>query len=384
MNNPPLRILGLVLILMVLPQLSDPKPKSSLPENGTTLAAQRLASILEKQSQFLKNASVPTQPLAEEELTRQAQEIVSAYESYLSDNEKDVHALILYGKFLKRMGQPRQAAGLFLEADKADSKLAVVKQHLGNYLVEEGRPADALPYLLKAAELEPEEPVYHHQLGTFLFLFGEDLTKLGITTMQTNAETMHKAFETASRLSPQNFDYGLRYAQSFFDVSKPNWQKAMGVWKRLRLLANGRPAAEKEYLSLGEARVLIESGRPREARAILKNVKSPSLRSTRENLFKRLDQKLQTEKSVPSESSPQGSLFRKNAFPATFPDRFIDENLRRLRQVSERLHEERLLQELQADAVRASYNRRGEVRLHIKGLAEANHVKKHSTRRTTQ
>ena len=384
MNKTLSSILGLCLIIVVLPQFSDPKPKGSLPENGTTLAAQRLASILEKQSQFLKNASVPKQPLAEEELTRQAQEIVSAYESYLSDNEKDVHALILYGKFLKRMGQPRQAAGLFLEADKADSRLAVVKQHLGNYLVEEGRPADALPYLLKATELEPEEPVYHHQLGSFLFLFGEDLTKLGITTTQTNTQTMHKAFETASRLSPQNFDYGLRYAQSFFDVSKPDWSKALAVWKRLRFMAKGRPSAEKEYLSLGEARVLIESGKPAEARAILRTVKTPSLRSTKENLFRRMDQKLQTEKSVPSEASPQGSHFSPKSFPKAFPDRFIDENLRRLRHVSERLHEERLLQELQADAVRASYNRRGEVRLHIKGLAEANHVKKHSTRRTTQ
>jgi cytochrome c-type biogenesis protein CcmH/NrfG len=68
-------------------------------------------------------------------MTRHAQDIVAAYESYLSDNPKDVHALILFGKFLRKVGQQEHAVDFFIQADKINPKLAVVKQQHANYLI---------------------------------------------------------------------------------------------------------------------------------------------------------------------------------------------------------------------------------------------------------
>ena len=150
------------------------------------------------------------------ELTRKAQEIVADYDAYLGANPKDTNALILYGKFLRRVGQEQHAVGYFLEADSINPKLAVVKQQLANYLIEEGRPIDAFPFLIMTIELAPEQADYHYHLGNFLFLFEDDLAVKGFGKDSARA-FMHKSFKQAAKLSPSNFDYQLRFAQSFFD-----------------------------------------------------------------------------------------------------------------------------------------------------------------------
>ncbi len=354
--------------------VGDSKKKETYKHEAITFAAQRLGQIVEREQLFLKNSSSANKPLSEQELTRRAQQILSAYESYLEDNPRDVNGLILYGKFLRRMGQPRHATGLFLEADKIDPRLAVVKQNIANYLVEEGRLADALPFLLKAVELEPKEPVYHHQLGTFLFLFKEDLLSLGIASVQTNDRSMHEAFRSASKLAPDNFEYKLRYAQSFFDISDPDWDKALGVWQDLRNQARDRPVSEREYLALGEARAMTQLGRGKEAVTILKTITSPSLRATRESLIKEIKESGATGKPLPKKSTEPKKGDNRNTQLSPLPSKFIDDNLRRLRHVSSRLEEEKLLRDLRADAIRADYDNNGQVRLRLTSFTEVEPV----------
>ena len=350
--------------------VGDSQKKETYKHEAITVAAQRLGQIVEREQLFLKNSSSTNKPLSEQELTRRAQEILSSYESYLEDNSRDVNGLILYGKFLRRMGQARYATGLFLEADKIDPRLAVVKQNIANYLVEEGRLADALPFLLKAVELEPKEPVYHHQLGTFLFLFKEDLLSLGIASVQTNDRNMYEAFRSASKLAPDNFEYKLRYAQSFFDISDPDWDKALGVWQDLRNQARDRPVSEREYLALGEARAMTQLGRGKEAVTILKTITSRSLRATRESLIKELKESGATRKPSPEKSAEPKKQDNRKTQLSPLPSKFIDDNLRRLRHVSSRLEEEKLLRDLRADAIRADYDQNGQVRLRLTSFTE--------------
>ncbi len=44
----------------------------------------------------------------------------------------------------------------------------LVKNLLGNYLAEDGRPLAALPYFMAAIKLDPREPLYHYNLGLLL------------------------------------------------------------------------------------------------------------------------------------------------------------------------------------------------------------------------
>ena len=97
------------------------------------MADQKMIKILNMQEELF---SIENQHLSKDELTRKAQDLVVKYESYLSDNPSDVTALLLFGKFLRKVGQDDHALGIFLEADSVNPKLAVVKQQIANFLVE--------------------------------------------------------------------------------------------------------------------------------------------------------------------------------------------------------------------------------------------------------
>ncbi len=339
--------------------------------NGVSLAQTRLAAIVAKERRLLGAVS-DERATNEKELTRKTQDLVADYESYLADNPKDLTALILYGKFLRRVDQPGPATGIFLRADKIDPEVAVVKQQIANYLTEKGRIAEALPYLLRAVELSPKTAVYHHQLGSFLFLFREELIRLGITTQSSNDRNMAIAFREAAKLGLDKFEYRLRYAQSFFDVANPDWEAALRVWKELSNEEN-RNSSEMEYLFLCQARVLLELGRREEARTLIDRVRSPVMGATK----RRLLDLLATPPEKPTISSPPAfdeanPVKDKNTQRRrpTSEELFFDEDLRNLREIAERLEEEKLLRDLRVEAVRATYDEKGRVRVSLRGLAE--------------
>ena len=344
--------------------------------NGLTLAQARLAGIVAKQQRLFAAVSDDKAPDVKE-LTRKIQGLVADYESYLADNPKDLTALILYGKFLRGVDQPGPATGMFIKADKIDPGVAVVKQQIANYLAEEGRIAEALPYLLRAVELSPKTAVYHNQLGTFLFLFSDELIRLGITTKSSNDRNMVIAFREAAKLEPENIQYQMRYAQSFFDVSKPDWKEALMVWQKLSIHEH-RSQEEGEYLLLCQARVLLELGRRDEARKLIDRVRSPAMRATKQKLLDLLaappdKQQLPVE---PKKEEINQSKDKNTEWRRPSPDElFFDENLKNLRKIAERLEEEKLLRDLRVEAVRATYDDKGKVKMSLLGIVEAPRAK---------
>ena len=339
--------------------------------NGVSFAQSRLSAIVAKERTLFLAAN-NKRAMNEKELTRKIQDLVADFESYLADNPKDLTALILYGKFLRRVDQPGPATGVFLKADKLDPDIAVIKQQIANYLTEEGRIAEALPYLLRAVELSPEKAIYHNQLGSFLFLFREELIRLGITTQSTNDRNMMIAFREAAKLESDNFDYRVRYAQSFFDVSNPDWEEALKVWNALSSEGN-RSIEKAEYLLLCQARILVKLGRLKEAKVLIDRVRSPVMGATKRRLLDLL--------ASPPEKSPDKSSDAidenkpkkdKNAhWGKPVPDDlFFDEDLMNLSEIAERLEEKKLLRDLRVEAIRATYDEKGRVKMSLRGFAE--------------
>ena len=339
--------------------------------NGVSFAQSRLSTIVAKERTLFLAAN-NKRAMNEKELTRKIQDLVADFESYLADNPKDLTALILYGKFLRRVDQPGPATGVFLKADKLDPDIAVIKQQIANYLTEEGRVAEALPYLLRAVELSPEKASYHNQLGSFLFLFREELIRLGITTQSTNDRNMMIAFREAAKLESDNFDYRVRYAQSFFDVSNPDWEEALKVWNALSSEGN-RSIEKAEYLLLCQARILVKLGRLKEAKVLIDRVRSPVMGATKRRLLDLL--------ASPPEKSPDKSSDAidenkpkkdKNAhWKKPVPDDlFFDEDLMNLSEIAERLEEKKLLRDLRVEAIRATYDEKGGVKMSLRGFAE--------------
>jgi tetratricopeptide (TPR) repeat protein len=298
-------------------------------------------------------------------MTRNAQEIVASYESYLSQNPDDTNALILFGKFLRKVGQEEHAVEFFIQADKINPKLAVVKQQLANYLVEKGRPIDAFPYYILTIELNPKEAFYHFHLGNFLFLFEKELIENGILNQKSARSFMHRSFREASMLKPNNFDFQLRYGQSFFDFPESNKANALNVWEKIEQTFPNRSNIEKDYFRLCRARILLELNRQKDASQLIKAVSSQSLFKAKEALLLQVTQ----ENKIDIQNT--GVSKEKQSFFESSHRQFIptDPHLERLRKLTKRLVEEKMLSELKSDAVKARFDSAGQIKIELTDIS---------------
>ena len=194
---------------------------------------------------------------------------------------------------------------------------------------------------------------------------------MGITTTSINDRNMQVAFREAVKLEPANFEYRLRLAQSFFDVSKPDFLEALGIWRKLADEAKGK-TQQLEYLLLCQARVLVELEKREEARLLMDRVQSPVMKETKRKLLQLLAVPPKKTDGLPStkETKPAKGKGARQTRPPSPDELFFDDNLKNLQEIAERLEEEKLLRDLKVDAVRASYDKNGRVRISLRGLVE--------------
>lgn len=320
-----------------------------------SLADHQLSKIMDKQVSFFKKAP----QTSKKELTRKAQEIVSLYEAYISENHKDTHALILFGKFLQQVGQSEHAVDYFLHADSINPKHAVVKQQLANYLIEQGRPVDAFPFLMMTIQLDPKVSAYHYQIGNFLHIFQSEIIETKLLAEHSLKSFMCKSFEKAFSLSPRNFNYGLRYAQSFFDCPEISRHDALRVWNDLSKNFPDLIKSEKDYIKLCKARILLELNRKRQAKELIDSVSTSSLKKSKNSLLKQVMNRKPKKKNN-SLMNPLKEDSSKTGKNILMPD---DSHLKRMRELSFRLHEEKLLSNLETDAISASADANGKITL---------------------
>ncbi|MFP6900558.1 MAG: hypothetical protein VCA36_06420, partial [Opitutales bacterium] len=192
-----------------------------------------------------------------------------------------------------------------------------------------------------------------------------------------NDRNMVIAFREAAKLKPDDTEYQLRYAQCFFDVSKPDWKEALRIWKKLSIRGDSSPE-EGEYFLLCQARVLLELGRRDEAKELIDRVNSPAMRATKQKLLDLLaapptKHRLSVEPKN-EETNPSKDKNTQRRRPSA-DELFFDENLYNLRKIAERLEEEKLLRDLRVEAVRATYDAKGKVKMTLRGIAEVLHSK---------
>jgi tetratricopeptide (TPR) repeat protein len=172
-----------------------------------TLSERTLKQIVERQKTLLAEAAKQGEKLDEEAFRSQVQSVVHDYERLLADSPKFAAAYAAYGLLLGKVGMKKESVAMLLKANQFDSDIPLVKNQLGNFLAEEGRPLEAAPYYLAAIKLEPNEPLYHYQLGTLLTVARDDFLKSGEWTRVALDKAMHHAFERAAELAPDRFEF---------------------------------------------------------------------------------------------------------------------------------------------------------------------------------
>jgi tetratricopeptide (TPR) repeat protein len=194
--------------------------------------------------------------------------------------------------FLGKINMTRQAVAILVKANKLDPDIAVVKNQLAKHMAEDGKPLDALPYLMAAIDLAPREPLYHFHLGQLLLAARDDFLTSGEFTAAGIDKAMLGAFRTAAELAPKDFNYAYQHAKAYYEIDPPRWEEALGVWNELEL----RPIATtplRHLVRLQKANVLIKLGRPDEARVLLASVTDPQFAEDKQTLLDQLAPKVE-------------------------------------------------------------------------------------------
>ncbi|MGJ8640994.1 MAG: tetratricopeptide repeat protein [Opitutaceae bacterium] len=254
----------------------------------SNFATDRLLKITQREESIYKKIAEDPEFYTESDLQRRIEELVQSYRTYLTDNPNDVDALILYGKLLRRVDQTNQAFTAFLKADELDPEIAVVKQQIGTHLAEQGKGKAALTFYLAAVELEPETALYHFSLGQLLYQFRDEFLEEGIFTRDAIDRETVKAFRTAVKLEPENFDFQMRLGEAYYDQSSPDWKSAHLHWNQLRKTLEG--GLRGEIVDLHRARVLGKLGRIEEAKEICLTIQLPNLQFSRQRVIDEIEQ----------------------------------------------------------------------------------------------
>jgi tetratricopeptide (TPR) repeat protein len=256
------------------------------PAGTETMADHRLKDIVEHQRVLLSDAAAQGSSLDQAGFTTQVEQLTREYESLLRDNPTFAAGYASYGYMLWKIGLRKQAVAILLKANQMDPDIALVKNELGNYLAEEGKPLEALNYFLSAVKLEPKEPLYHYQLGTLLYEARDDFLKSGQWSRDSIDHSMQEAFKNAADLAPTRVEFTYRYAESFYDMQDPDWAAALKAWEGME--SRAQSDVERQTMRLHQANVLLNMGKADLAKAILGGVTDPTLAEQKQKLVARL------------------------------------------------------------------------------------------------
>jgi tetratricopeptide (TPR) repeat protein len=260
--------------------------RADAPPAPETMADKRLREISEQQMAVLADAAGEDDASADPELKARVDQIVHEYESLLRDNPNFAAGYASYGYMLWKVGARKAAVSTLLKANEMDPNIPLVKNELGNYLAEDGKPMEALNYYLAAIKLDPGQPLYHYQLGSLLYEARDDFLKSGEWTRESLDHSMQQAFQAAANLAPDRIEFVYRYAESFYDMKDPDWPAALKEWQDLD--AHAQSDIERQTMRLHEVNVILNMGRDAEARKVLATVTDPKLDAQKQKLVARM------------------------------------------------------------------------------------------------
>jgi len=269
----------LILFLVVATVISGAPSSESMTERS-------LRKLVERQHELLEQASRAGDDFDQSDFEQQMQRVCLGYEVLLRDSPEFAAGYAAYGFLLRQIGMDRESVAMLMKANQYDANIPIVKNQLGNYLAEQGRPLDAVSYYLAAIKLDPDEPLYHYQLGTLLHVARDDFVLSDEWSAESVDAAMHEGFRQAAELAPDRIEFTYRYAESFYDLPEPDWDAALKVWASLEEQA--RSAPEREAMRLHAANVCLKLGKTAHARLLLANVTDPALAEQKQKLVAQL------------------------------------------------------------------------------------------------
>lgn len=259
---------------------------AAAPARAETMAEKTLKDIVARQRDLLGRAEKEGDHLDVAWLRGELQSVINSYDILIQKSPDFAPAYVAYGMLLGQVGMTREAVGILLKANQLDKEIPVVKNEIGRFLAEDGKLVEALPWIMAALDLEPQQPLYHYHLGKLLIEGRDDFIKTGQFTRASLDKAMLQAFARAAGLAPTNFAYAYRHAEAYYDLEAPQWDDALALWRKLD--AGVETPLEHQTLRLHQANVLLKQGKPAEARALVDTVTEMTLAKQKQTLLDQL------------------------------------------------------------------------------------------------
>jgi tetratricopeptide (TPR) repeat protein len=170
--------------------------------------------------------------------------LCKSFEQFLVRYPDHDQAMNVYGTFLDEIGDGDKAVEWWERAIEFSRQNPQLLNNLANYYGHNGRAIDAIRLYEEALILDPDEPVYHFNLGNMYYLFRKETNEIHGWDLDKTFEKSLNHFKQARDLSPGNPSYAISYAETYYGVKflsqKFDWNDAESAWLQC-LHLNSRP-----------------------------------------------------------------------------------------------------------------------------------------------
>jgi len=186
------------------------------------------------------------------------------YQHFLHDHPQHARAMVAYGGLLYDDVDEDEGARWWEKAIAVDPREPYAYNDLANVYGHEGGAAKALRYYQTAIDLAPTEPVFRFNWATTCQLFRKESHAVYGWNVDEIFQHSMEQYRAARDLDPQNYDLSSTYAETFYQLPKPDWPGAYEAWQFC--LRQPLDDSQREFVCGHLARVCVRRGRIDEAK----------------------------------------------------------------------------------------------------------------------
>jgi len=204
------------------------------------------------------------------------------------DRSKDMAARVIsegqaefyLGDLLMHISRVPEAEAHLTKAIQLEPKFGAAQASMGQLLIDKGKQADALPYMKRATELDPDNYLTHYYYASLL--------RIEKTSPEIDRATMRKELQRTIQLAPQ-------FVEATEMLAGDNLEHNVDILETVELLVKAVAVAPgRNYLSLQLAAALSRTQQRDMARPIVQNLLAnpglePQLRQSAQSLMEFLD-----------------------------------------------------------------------------------------------
>jgi tetratricopeptide (TPR) repeat protein len=200
------------------------------------------------------------------------------------------------GDYLESAGERASATRYWQRAVLLDHHDAAGAAALGSAALDRGDVRAACADFSRAVAARPDIARYHSEFGNVLYLFRHDLADPpGAAGSEAAMVASLEQFRLAASLAPLDTTLAEAYAQTFYMLAQPDWDRALAAWEKVRRLEE----PQTDFANTHLARVSLRLGKADQAESYLRALQDPRFNGLKAKLHAQAMKLRQQQGQVP-------------------------------------------------------------------------------------